>query len=165
MKIYLIIVITLSSFVMFGQSQTVKVQSDESGMTLMVNGKAFMVNGMNWDYFPIGTNYSYSLWNQPEDLIKAALDNEMSYLRNMGVNHVRMYTGVLAKWIQYIYETHGIYTMLNHSFGRYGLTINGAWMANTEYSDPRGNELLLSETTPAGSRLQEYPGSTVVCVG
>jgi hypothetical protein len=29
----------------------------------------------------------------------------------------------------------GIYTMLNHTFGRYGLTINGVWVLNTEYSN------------------------------
>ena len=36
-----------------------------------------MINGMNWDYFPIGTNYSYSLWTQSDETIKAALDAEM----------------------------------------------------------------------------------------
>ena len=30
-----------------------------------------MVNGMNWYYFPIGTNYSFSLWNQTDDFIIA----------------------------------------------------------------------------------------------
>ena len=48
----------------------VSVSSNEEGMKLVVNGKDFMINGMNWDYFPIGTNYSYSLWKQPEDFIK-----------------------------------------------------------------------------------------------
>jgi hypothetical protein len=31
----------------------------------------------------------------------------------MGVNVIRQYTGIPAKWIQYIYENYGIYTMLN----------------------------------------------------
>ena len=63
----------------------------------------------------------------------------------MGVNVIRQYTGVPAQWIQYIYDKYGIYTMLNHSFGRYGLTLSGAWVANTEYSDPRVRDLLLKE--------------------
>ena len=42
-----------------------------------------MINGMNWDYFPIGTNYSYSLWTQPESVIQQALDDEMSLLKNI----------------------------------------------------------------------------------
>jgi hypothetical protein len=94
-----------------------------------------MINGMNWDYYPIGTNYTYSLWNQSDDVIKAALDSEMGLLKNMGVNVIRQYTGIPAKWIEYIYENYGIYTMLNHTFGRYGLTINGVWVLNTEYSN------------------------------
>src|SRR5210317_2263813 len=62
----------------------VKVVYDDNGVRLVVNGKDFMVNGMNWDYFPIGTNFSYSLWNQSDEFIKSALDAEMSLLRNMG---------------------------------------------------------------------------------
>lgn len=127
----------------YSQSDKVTIVNDESGIKMVVNGNDFMINGMNWDYFPIGTNYSYSLWNKSDDIIKAALDTEMSLLQNMGVNVIRQYTGIQPKWIQYIYENYGIYTMLNHSFGRYGLTIGGAWVANTEYSDPRTQKLLL----------------------
>jgi hypothetical protein len=53
-------------------------------MKLVVNGNDFFINGMNWDYFPIGTNYSYSLWKQPDDIIRAALDAEMSYVEKHG---------------------------------------------------------------------------------
>ncbi|MDZ7647341.1 MAG: hypothetical protein U5K54_09250 [Cytophagales bacterium] len=53
-------------------------------MKLQVNGREFMVNGMNWDYF-CWHQLSYSLWKQPDDIIQAALDAEMSFLRNMGV--------------------------------------------------------------------------------
>ena len=69
-------------------------------MKLVVNGDAFMINGMNWDYFPIGTNFTYSLWKQSDDVIKAALDAEMGLLRNMGVNVIRQYTGVQPKMDQ-----------------------------------------------------------------
>jgi hypothetical protein len=60
--------------------------------------RIFMVNGMNWDYYPIGTNFNYSLWKQPDD-VKAALDNEMGLLKKHGVNTIRQYVGVPAKWI------------------------------------------------------------------
>ncbi|MEO0585390.1 MAG: glycosidase, partial [Bacteroidota bacterium] len=123
------------------QVDPVKVADDDEGIQLLVNGKPFMVNGMNWDYFPIGTNYTYSLWEQSDELIRSALASEMSLLQKMGVNAVRMYTGVPAKWISYIYENYGIYTMLNHSFGRYGLTLDDNWVSNTEYADPRVKEL------------------------
>ena len=75
-------------------SPEVKVVQSEDGHRLIVDGEAFMINGMNWDYFPVGTNFAYSLWNQSDEFIKAALDQEMSMLRNMGVNAVKQYVGV-----------------------------------------------------------------------
>lgn len=128
-------------------AQQVQVQNTAAGQQLFVNGQPFFVKGMNWDYFPVGTNFNYSLWNQPDDVIRAALDYEMPLLQNMGVNTVRQYTGIPAKWITYIYDNYGIYTMLNHSFGRYGLTVNGKWQPNTDYANPDVQKLLLSEAT------------------
>lgn len=138
---------------------------NEDGTKLQVDGQDFMVNGMNWDYFPVGTNYEYSLWEQPEAFIQVALDDEMTLLKNMGVNAVRMYTGVPAKWITYIYEKYGIYTMLNHPFGRYGLTIGGNWVANTEYADPRSREVLLAEVTSLVEDYQNTPGLLLYLLG
>ena len=143
----------------------VSISNDLDGMKLVVEGKPFMINGVNWDYFPIGTNFSYSLWNQSDDIIKAALDAEMSLLRNMGINTIRQYTGVQPKWIRYIYENYGIYTMLNHSFGRYGLTINGVWTAVTNYSDPETQKLLLSEVTEMAEEYKNTPGLLLFLLG
>ena len=84
------------------QGDRVSLHTSEDGMKLIVNGQDFMVNGMNWDYYPIGTNYSYSLWNQPDDIIQEALDTEMTLLKDMGVNCLRQYTGIQPRWIQYI---------------------------------------------------------------
>jgi len=149
----------------FAQADKVTVVNNEDGMKLVVNGEDFMINGMNWDYFPIGTNYSYSLWKQSDDVIKAALDSEMGLLKNMGVNVIRQYTGVQPKWIQYIYENYGIYTMLNHSFGRYGLTVNGGWVAVTDYRDPATQELLMSEATALANDYKDTPGLLMFLLG
>lgn len=167
MKHIYLLALTLLFFRVSGyaQSSQVTVVQDDSGMKLQVNGKDFMVNGMNWDYFPIGTNFNYSLWKQPDDIIMAALDAEMPMLKNMGVNAVRQYTGVPAKWITYIYEKYGIYTMLNHSFGRYGLTLDGTWVANTEYADPRVRKLLLAEVTQMVSEYRDTPGLLLFLLG
>ena len=43
------------------QMHNVAVNQGADGTTLVVNGEDFMVNGMNWDYFPIGTNYSFKI--------------------------------------------------------------------------------------------------------
>ena len=40
----------------FAQVSEVSVVKNEEGMKLVVNGNDFMINGMNWDYIPIGTN-------------------------------------------------------------------------------------------------------------
>lgn len=164
-NIYLTIILTSFVFVAHSQANKVLVKRDADGIKLVVDDKNFMVNGMNWDYIPIGTNYEYSLWNQPDNVIKEALKAEMTLLKNMGVNAVRIYTGIPQKWIQHIYENYGIYTMLNHSFGRYGVSVDGDWMANTEYSDPRVNELLLKETRQLVKDFKDTPGLLLFLLG
>ena len=62
----------------FAQSAQVKVVKNEKGMKLVVNGKDFMINGMNWDYVPIGTNVvDAKFYEKSDDIIKAGLDAEM----------------------------------------------------------------------------------------
>ncbi len=150
---------------LFSQANKVIVSNDKEGMKLTVNGKDFMVNGMNWDYFPIGTNYNYSLWNQPDAIIKQALDDEMGLLKNMGVNTIRVYTGMPKKWIEYVYVNHGIHTMLNHSFGRYGLTINGVWTPITDYADANTRALLLKETKELALEYKDTKGLLLFLLG
>ena len=153
------------SFTMYSQSHKVIIEKSDQGMKLLVDGKDFMINGMNWDYVPIGKNYEYSLWKQSDELIKAALDAEMSLLKNMGVNTIRVYTGMQPKWITYVYETYGIYTMLNHTFGRYGLTINGVWTPVTAYNDSKTKILLLSEVTAMAKEYKNTPGLLLYLLG
>ena len=150
----------------FAQPDKVSVLSNEEGMKLVVNGKDFMINGMNWDYIPIGTNtVNADFWNKSDDVIKAGLDTEMSLLKNMNVNAVRMYTGVPARWIKYIYENYGIYTMLNHSFGRYGLTLDGVWTPVTVYSEPKTQAFLMSEIENLVKAYKNTPGLLLYLLG
>lgn len=162
--IYLLCFLSFS-ISLFAQSGKVSVNKGANGVQLSVDGNSMMVKGMNWDYFPIGTNYSYSLWAQPDAFIKKALDDEMSLLKNMGVNAIRVYSGIQPKWIQYIYENYGIYTMVNHSFGRYGLNLEGTWTPNTEYSDPKTKALLLKEVTELAQQYKNTPGLLLFLLG
>lgn len=155
----------LGFFYAGAQTGKVTVKKSGDGYVLEAQGKDFFINGMNWDYFPVGTNYTYSLWNQPDDVIRAALDYEMPMLRNMGVNAIRQYTGVPARWIKYIYENYGIYTMLNHAFGRYGLTLRGKWEPNTDYANPLVKELLLKEVKDMVSQYKNTPGVLLFLLG
>jgi beta-galactosidase/beta-glucuronidase len=89
----------------------------------------------------------------------------MSLLKNMGVNTIRVYTGIQPRWITYIYENYGIYTMLNHSFGRYGLTLDGVWVGNTEYADPRTKKLLMEEVSEMANMYKGTPGLLLYLLG
>ena len=150
----------------FPQQSNVSVKNDATGMRLSVNGEDFIINGMNWDYVPIGTNVvDAKFYEKSDDIIKAGLDAEMALLQNMNVNVIRQYTGVPAKWVKYIYEKYGIYTMLNDSFGRYGLTIDGVWTPITDYKDERTKELLLSEITKMVTDYKNTPGILLYLIG
>jgi hypothetical protein len=139
------------------QAPRIRVVSDQAGSRLQVDGRDFMVLGVNWDYFPIGTNYAYNFWGESDDFIRTALDREMTMLRGMGVNAIRVYAGIPPKWVKYIYEQHGIFTVLNHSMGRYGVTVGGVFRANTDYSDPRVRQLLVAEISALVEQFRDTP--------
>ena len=155
----------LASGVSSVQSDKISVITDNAGSKLQINNKDFMIFGMNWDYIPIGSNYSNSLWTKPDDFIQASLDREMSMLKSMGVNAIRQYVGITPRWITYIYEKYGIYTILDNSFGRYGVTIDGAYIKNTDYADPRTREELLSEIKSMVLEYRNTPGLLIWLLG
>ncbi|MCK5406476.1 MAG: hypothetical protein KAJ37_03440, partial [Candidatus Krumholzibacteria bacterium] len=137
-------------------TDVVRVVSDESGERLQVNGRDTMVFGMNWDYFPIGTNYSYNFWGQSDEFIEGALAREMPLMRAMGVNAIRVYVGIPARWIEHIYDRYGIYTILNHTLARYGYNLDGTWTAKVDYANPRLREAVKAEVL---SIVEEYRGT------
>ena len=147
------------------QSPAVRVVSDAAGSRLQVSGRDFMILGINWDYFPIGQNYAYSLWSQPDDVIQAALDREMPLLKSMGVNTIRQYVGVPPRWIKYIYEHYGIFTVLNHAVGRYGVTIDGSYRQSTDYSDPKVRGVLIAELSALAAEYHDTPGVLMWLLG
>lgn len=173
-KAFLVYIMLLTTLTMMGQQphdlnapgrQEIQIVSDSTGCRLMVDGKPFFLKGMNWDYFPIGTNYAYSLWKQPDDVIQAALDKEMLLLSEMGVNVIRQYASIPPRWVQYIYEQYGIYTMVNHSFGRYGLVVNGIDYSNTDYCLNDVKEELLKQAEKFATTYKDTPGVIMYLLG
>lgn len=154
----LIFVLVIGLVCCSSHAQTVQIINDSSGSKLLVDGKPFMIKGMNWDYTPIGQNYSYNFWGKSDDFIKTALDSEMNLLKNMGVNTIRHYVGIPPRWVKYIYETYGIYTVVNHTLGRYGVTIDGTWIPSTDYSDPKTREMLKAEVKSMIDSYKDTPG-------
>jgi len=149
----------------WARAATVEARRGPDGVRLLEDGRELFVKGVNWDYFPVGTNYNYSLWTQPDDFVREALDREMALLQAMGANAIRVYAGMPARWVRYVYERWGMRTIVNHSFGRYGLTIDGAWTPVTDYSDPRTRELLLAETRALADEYRGTPGLLLWLLG
>jgi hypothetical protein len=136
----------------------VRVVTDESGSRLQLDGRDFMIHGMNWDYVPIGDNFMFDLWSQPEQTIVAALEREMTLLKSMHVNAIRLYTGPPPRWIRYIHERYGIYVMLNHPMGRYGFTLGGVWHPSVNYSDPAMRQAIQADVLREVKRYEGTPG-------
>ena len=155
----------LASQTVAADMPAITVVTDASGSRLTVDGRDFMVYGMNWGYMPIGQNYSYSLWTKSDDIIEAALAKEMPLLQAMGVNTIRHYVGMPPRWVKYVYETYGIYTILNHTIGRYGLTLDGVWLPNTDYSDPKVRETLKAEMRALVEEFKDTPGVLMWLLG
>ena len=138
---------------------------DGGGTRLRVDGEDMMVQGVNWDYFPRGTTYNYNFWNEPDHVIEAALEREMSLLKAMGGNAIRTYVGITPRWVRHIYERYGIYTILNHAMARYGVTVGGVFTANTDYSDPRARAVVMGEIEEMVGDFKDTPGLLMWLLG
>lgn len=141
------------------------IEKNQNGFTLKVDGADFMVKGMNWNYYPIGAPPGYSLWEESDTAIKSVLDREMTLLKEMGVNALRIRSGIPRNWIAYIFRNFGMYTMLNHPFGRYGLTLDGQWTTHTRYDRPKVRQTLLRETTAMVKEYKDTPGLLLYLLG
>ena len=150
----------------FCQTHEVLIETNEDGDALIVNGEKFIINGMNWDMIPIGKDaVSTNFWQSSDEIIKLGLDHEMSLLRDMNINTIRHYSDIPPKWIEYIYKNYGIYTMINHSFGRYGMAIDGEWNPITDYSNSKMQKILLSEIEAMVKEYKNTPGLLLYLLG
>lgn len=143
----------------------VEVYKDGQGFKLVVDGKDLMVLGMNWGYVPIGENYNYSLWTKPDKFVREVLDREMAVFKRMGGNALRVYVGIPKKWIAYLYEKHGVYTILNHPLARYGMSIDGVWTFPTNYQDPRTRQAVRAEVVQLVKEYKDTPGLLMWLLG
>ena len=164
--IFYLILVFASINSLCSQINLVKLKKTKTGIILKVDDIQFVVNGMNWDMIPIGKNaVDSNFWEKSDTLIKVGLNREMSLMKEMNVNVIRHYTDIPPRWIQYIYEKYGIFTLLNHSFGRYGLTIDGVWIAKTDYTDPKIQDVLLSEIKQLTLKYKNTPGLLMYLLG
>ena len=162
----LILALFAGTLSVLSQTEKVSINKSYNGFTLKVDGKNFMIKGVNWDVIPIGKDaVSANFWENSDEIIKLGLEHEMSLLRDMNVNAIRHYSGIPSKWIQYIYENYGIHTMINHPFGRYGMSVDGEWNPVTNYSDPKMQKILLSEIEMMVGNYKNTPGLLLYLLG
>ena len=143
----------------------VQLSSDQQGWKLQVDGKDFFVKGVVWGYTPRNETYTYNLWGQPDEDIKAVLDYEFDLMQKAGINAIRTFMMIPPKWIEYVYKKYGIMTAVNPLMGRYGATINGTWVENTDYSDPATREVLKQEIIDVVKRFKDTPGVFMFALG
>ena len=135
------------------------------GGRLLVDGKPYTVVGMNWSCYPIGTNWAFNIWEEPDSVIAAQLDYDFGLMQQMGVNTVRIYDGIPARWVAYIWENFGIRTMVNCTQGRYGLTVREEWEPHTDYSDADVRTMLLAQASAMAERYRGTPGLLAYLLG
>ncbi len=143
----------------------VAVVTDGQGSRIQVDGRDMMIYGMNWDCFPVGTNYTFDLWSQPDAIIEEMLARDMPLLREMGVNAIRLYVGVPPRWVRFMYERYGIYTILNHPMARYGFLLDGVWVASVDYADERLREAVKAEILAVVEEFRDTPGVLMWLLG
>lgn len=138
--------------------EKITVVKDGQGWKIQINGKDFFIKGIEWSPTPVGENYSYSLWDQDEKVLKEIVDRDMTFFKNAGINSIRTFTMPPPKWIYYIYKTYGIRIMINDMMGRYGMTVRGRWVFPTDYSDPEVRAALKEQAIGVIEKYKNVPG-------
>ena len=146
-------------------ADVVTTYKDENGWRLQVNGEDFFVKGVVWGYSPRNQNYTYNLWGESDDFIRKVLDYDLGLMKAAGVNAIRSFAMIPPEWVTYIYQEHGIMTVVNPLMGRYGATIGGKWVPNTDYSDELTRATLKAEVLEIVERYKNTPGVLMFALG
>ena len=161
----LLVAIALVAAVRVANATEARVVTDERGTKLQVDGKDLLVRGMNWGYSPIGTNYTYSLWAQPDEFIERVLRRDMELLEAMGINMIRQGPDIPPRWVAWIHANYGIYTMINHTMGRYGATIDGVWIPQIDYANKSQRAALVADIVATVDKYQGTAGVALWLLG
>lgn len=164
----IILIILSLSFAATSYAQTpdkVTTFQNDNGWKLQVNGEDFYVKGIVWGYTPIGENYAYNLWGNTDSFIQKVLDYECGLMKDAGINTIRSFGMIPPKWVTYIYEEHGIMTVINHLMGRYGYNIGGAWIPQTVYSDELTRATLKKDILELVEQYKNTPGVLMFALG
>ncbi|MGC9361400.1 MAG: hypothetical protein ACP5F3_00580 [Candidatus Syntrophosphaera sp.] len=123
------------------------------------------MKGIVWGYTPIGENYSYNLWAHTDAYIRNVLDYECGLMKRAGINTIRSFGIIPPRWITYMYQEHGIMTIVNHLMGRYGYNVEGAWIPQTNYADAPTRETLKRDILDLVKQYRDVPGVLMFALG
>ncbi len=146
-------------------AQKISVKQDEGGWKIYDGNKAVEIKGVVWAFTPIGETFNYSLFAQSDSFIQRMIDTDMPMLKAMGVNTIRCFTTIPPKWVEYIYTKYGIYTMVNDLLGRYGVSVNGVWYPQTDYSDYYTRETLIEQARQTALAYKDCKGVIMYMFG
>lgn len=146
-------------------AQKITVQKDSGGWRLFDGKKPVEVKGVVWSYTPIGETHTYDLFSKDDDFIRRMIDTDMPMLKAMGVNVIRCFSTIPPKWVEYIYTKYGIYTMINDLLGRYGISVNGTWYGQTDYSDAYTREVLIAQAKKTAEAYKDVKGVLMYMFG
>ncbi len=143
----------------------VTTSKDDSGWKIQVNGDDYYIKGVVWGYTPRGENYTYNLWGNSDDFIRKVLDYDFGLMKAAGINTVRSFGMMPPEWVTYVYEEHGIMTVINPLMGRYGYTVGGKWVPFTDYSDELTRATLKKDMLEFVNQYKNTPGVLMFAFG
>ena len=146
-------------------AQKITVEKDKYGWRILDDGNQVEIKGVVWSFTPIGETHTFSLFDQSEAYIKKMIDTDMPMLKAMGVNAIRCFTMIPPKWVEYIYTKYGIYSIVNDTLGRYGVSVKGTWHANTDYSDLYTREVLIEQVRKTAETYKDTKGVLMYLFG
>lgn len=141
----------------------VKLVNGENGWKMLVDDNPFYVKGFSWSHCPVGMKYDYDLFAEDEAIIKAALARDMPLIQQAGGNTIR--GTVPLEWMQYIHQTYGMHFVANDYCGRYGLEIDGKFVSNVNYADPRTREIIKDNWRRIATEYRNAPGLIAHALG
>ncbi|HOK00069.1 MAG TPA: hypothetical protein PLW34_10975 [Termitinemataceae bacterium] len=84
----------LISVVCSVHAQYVQTIKDAQGWRLVIDNRPVEIKGMVWAYTPIGETHTYDLWSKDDEFIQRVIDTDMSLMKAMGVNVIRMFSTI-----------------------------------------------------------------------
>jgi len=144
------------------QAQTVKVsQNSSGGWELLVDNKQFFVKGVVWAVNPPGTSHNFSLWDESDATIRKVIDVEGELMKEAGINAIRVGGEIPRKWVEYMYNKHGIYTILTYDLGRW----YGTYGHTQNYYDPKVRENIMKTAFNIVNRHKDTSGVLLYMFG